>query len=517
MDRRDLLADLTRAAALCAVVPNGWRVTARPRLVDDPFALGVACGDPTPGGAVLWTRLAPRPLEPEGGMDGLRTVVRWQVAEDDGFRRVVREGRATAAPELSYSVHVDVDGLAPDRWYWYRFAVGDALSPAGRLRTTPAAGAVTPLAFAFASCQHWEQGLFTAYAHLAREEVDLVAHLGDYIYEYGAAGPNAANRPRRHAGLEIRTLDDYRRRYAQYKGDPLLRAAHERCPWIVTWDDHEVDNNYAGLTSENPMDAEERVRARRAAAYQAWWEHQPVRVPRARSWAELNITRALDWGALARFWVLDTRQYRSDQACDDGDGSVPCGDWASPARTMLGDAQERWLLDGLARTRPRWQVLANQVMLAPLDTDAGPRTITSMDQWGGYPAARERLVRAIAERAPRRTVVLTGDIHASFVNEVRGANARDANGRDAVAAEFVGTSISSAGDGSDGWVRPEVLAANPQIRWHDARRGYVTCRVTPDAWEADYRTVPYVTRPDAPIATASRWRVARDRAGIERA
>ena len=512
MDRRDFLADLSRAAALCAVVPNVWRVTRRPRLADDPFTLGVACGDPTPTGAVLWTRLAPRPLEPEGGMDGQRTVVRWQVADDERFARVVREGRATAAPELSYSVHADVDGLASDHWYWYRFLVGDAASSVGRLRTTPAAGAQVPLRFAFASCQHWEQGLFTAYEHMAREEVDLVAHLGDYIYEYAAAVEGAANRPRRHVGLEIRTVDDYRRRYAQYKGDPLLQAAHGRCPWIVTWDDHEVDNNYAGLAGENEMESDEQMRVRRAAAYQAWWEHMPVRVPRARSWAELNITRALDWGALARFSVLDTRQYRSRQACGGGADPVPCGDWASPTRTLLGEAQERWLFDGLARTRPRWQVLANQVMVAPLDTDAGARTVTSMDQWGGYPAARERLVRAIAERAPNRAVVLTGDIHANYVNEVRGADSQAF-----VAAEFVGTSISSGGDGAERWTRDEVLAANPQLRWHNARRGYVTCRVTPDAWEADYRTVPFVTRPDAPIETASRWRLAHGRAGIERA
>ncbi len=511
MDRRDFLADLSRVAALCAVVPNAWRVTTRPRLADDPFTLGVACGDPTPAGAVLWTRLAPRPLEPEGGMEGQRTVVRWQVADDEGFARVVREGRATAAPELSYSVHVDVDGLAPDRWYWYRFLVGDARSPVGRLRTTPAAGAQVPLRFAFASCQHWEQGLFTAYQHLAREELDLVAHLGDYIYEYAAADTAAASRPRRHVGLEIRTLDDYRRRYAQYKGDPLLQAAHVRCPWIVTWDDHEVDNNYAALVGENAMESEEQMRTRRAAAYQAWWEHMPVRVPRARSWSELNITRAMDWGALARFWVLDTRQYRSDQACDDGNDPVPCGDWASPTRTLLGEAQERWLFDGLARTRPRWQVLANQIMVAPLDTDASARTVTSMDQWGGYPAARERLVGAIAERAPNRTVVLTGDIHANYVNEVRRVDASAS-----VAAEFVGTSISSGGDGAERWTRDDALAANPQLRWHNARRGYVTCRVTPDAWEVDYRTVPYVSRPDAPIETASRWRVAHGRAGIER-
>src|SRR5687768_5684522 len=247
MDRRDFLADLARAAAMAVVVPNAWRVTPRPRFADDPFQLGIASGDPTSTGGVLWTRLAPRPLEPEGGMEGVRVAVTWEVAGDDQFRQVVRQGGSTAVPELGYSIHAEVDGLAPDRWYHYRFRTSDAVSPVGRLRTAPSAGAATPLRLGVASCQHWEQGLFTALGHMSREELDLIAHLGDYIYE--TAG--FPDRVRRHVGLEIRTLDDYRRRYAQYKTDPLLQAAHARCPWIVTWDDHEVDNNYAGLLGEN--------------------------------------------------------------------------------------------------------------------------------------------------------------------------------------------------------------------------------------------------------------------------
>jgi len=349
VERRDFLADITRAAALCAIVPGSWRVTSRPRLVDDPFTLGVASGDPTSTGGVLWTRLAPRPLEAEGGMNGQRAVVTWEVADDDGFKSIVKQGRATAAPELSYSVHVDVDGLAPDRWYFYRFSAGGATSRVGRFRTAPVAGAVTPLRFAVASCQHLEQGLFTAYEHMAREELDLVTHLGDYIYEY--AGDTT--RVRTHVGLEIRTIDDYRRRYAQYKSDAALQAAHARCPWLVTWDDHEVDNNYAGSIGENFMESDEQMHLRRATGYQAWWEHQPVRVPRVKSWADLNITRSMDWGQLARFYSLDARQYRSDQACDDGNKVTPCGNWADPSRTMLGEAQEKWLTSGLGASKAR--------------------------------------------------------------------------------------------------------------------------------------------------------------------
>ena len=457
IDRRDFLVDLARTAALAAIVPNAWRVTRRPRLADDPFQLGIASGDPTPAGGVLWTRLAPRPLEPDGGMDGQRVVVTWEVADEDRFGQIVRQGRATAAPELGFAVHADVDGLEPDRWYHYRFRAGDAVSPVGRFRTSPAAGSETPLRLAVASCQHWEQGLFTALAHIAREEIDLVAHLGDYIYE--TAG--FPDRVRRHVGLEIRTLDDYRRRYAQYKSDPHLQAAHVRCPWIVTWDDHEVDNNYAGLSGENEMESEEQMRIRRAAAYQAWWEHQPVRVPRARSWSDLTITRSIQWGRLAQFLMMDGRQYRSPQACGGGSRAVPCGTWADPSRTMLGDAQERWIAESLASSPARWQVLANQVMMAPFDDASGDPVRLAMDQWGGYPAARDRLTRIIADRAPNRTVVLTGDIHSSWTNELRTDFAR--TNQPPIAAEFVATSLSSGATGPIA-TRTSPMYGLPRIR-----------------------------------------------------
>lgn len=511
MDRRTFLADLPRWAFLCAGVPNAWRVTSRPRLADDPFALGVASGDPLPDRCVVWTRLAPQPLDPLGGMDGARVVVDWEVAHDEAFGRVVREGRHTAAPELGYSVHVDVDGLDPDRWYFYRFHLADGTSPVGRLRTAPAPGADTPLEMAVASCQNYEQGLFTAYQHMAREEIDLVAHLGDYIYE----GASNTDRVRAHHGREVQTLDEYRARYGQYKWDPALQAAHARCPWVVTWDDHEVDNNYAGLVGENDRESEEQMRQRRAAAYQAWWENQPVRVPRARSWADLGIWRSFAWGRTADMSVLDTRQYRSDQACGDGTRDAPCGDWADPARTMLGDAQERWLIDRLGDDSAGWQILAQQIMMAPLDWNAGPGIRTSMDQWSGYPVARGRLLQAIAERAPNRTVVLTGDIHSNWVNELRAGF--DRPDRAVVGTEFVGTSISSSGDGADtNDAVQEALDTNPHLRWHNSRRGYVRCSVGPEAWTTDYRTVDYVSRPGAPIRTASRWRVEAGRPGVER-
>jgi alkaline phosphatase D len=413
----------------------------------------------------------------------------------------------TAVPELGHSIHVDVADLAPDRWYFYRFLSMEATSPVGRMRTTPAADGTTPLRFAFASCQHWETGLYTALQHLAREEIDLCAHLGDYIYEYGVA-----QRVRVHNGGEIQSLADYRRRYSLYKSDAMLQQAHARCPWIVTWDDHEVDNNYAGSIGENLMESEEQVHSRRAAAYQAWWENQAVRVARARSWADINIVRRVDWGTLARFSVLDSRQYRSDQVCGDiYSARVPCPSWDDPSRTLLGAEQERWVEDGLATSRARWQVLANQTMFADVDQAEGPERRLPMDSWSGYPAARERLLRAIGRHAPNRTVIITGDNHANWVNEI---GATGATGTP-VAAEFLGTSISSEGDGADR-VPSVSLSENPHVKWHNARRGYVVCEVGAESWRTEFRTVPFVSRLGAPIETASRWRLTRGRPGVER-
>jgi len=261
MDRRTFLADLSRYAVLCAAAPGDWRVVRRPGLQGDPFTLGVASGDPTHDACVIWTRLAPDPFAHLGGMTGDKVAMTWEVARDEAFTDVVRQGRYAAAPELAFSVHVDVPGLEPDRGYFYRFLLEEGASPVGRLRTAPAPGTRTPLDFAFVSCQHYEQGLFTAFEHLAREELGLVAHLGDYIYETAAR----ENVVRTHHALEVMTVDDYRARYAQYKADPALQAAHAACPWVVTWDDHEVDNNYAGLSGENLYESEEQMRDRRAA------------------------------------------------------------------------------------------------------------------------------------------------------------------------------------------------------------------------------------------------------------
>ncbi|HKS06877.1 MAG TPA: alkaline phosphatase D family protein [Gemmatimonadaceae bacterium] len=513
MDRRAFINDLARYSALAATTPNIWRLRWHPNFADDPFQLGVASGDPTPSGAVLWTRLAPQPADERGGMGDQRVVVRWEVAEDQSFTRITKSGRATATPEIAHSIHVDVDGLRPDSWYFYRFIAGDAVSDTGRLRTTPPDGAESPLRFAFASCQHYEQGLYTSIEHLAAEDIELGVHLGDYIYERGPS----ANAVRKHVGVaEVNSISDYRLRYGQYKSDPALRAMHARCPWVVIWDDHEVDNNYATLINEDTTMTLDTMRARRAAGYQAWWEHMPVRVSRARNWLDLKIYRSTNWGRLARFWAVDDRQYRSDQACGDGSKAIPCGDWDSPKRAMLGSTQEKWLVDGLGRSNSRWQVLAQQVVFAPPDEQPKAGDRVDMDKWSGYPAERDRILAAIAERARNRTVILTGDIHNNWVYDVR--RGFDATDRPIVAAEFVGTSLSSGGDGADTIARinDAYLASHPSLKWANNRRGYVVCELNRDEWVAKYRTVDYVSRPGALVKTAAAWRTEHGRPGVTR-
>lgn len=511
MDRRTFLLAGTSALgvslARLSAAPPVWL---QPRFPSSPFTLGVASGDPTPDGVVLWTRLAPEPLT-GGGMPPEAVEVRWQIATDDGMRDVVQQGRTLASPELAHSIHVEVEGLDAGRWYWYRFDVGGDESPVGRTRTAPQANAdVDRLRFAFASCQHYEHGLFTALQHLSEEDVDLVVHLGDYIYEYEDAGVGVI---RRHTGTEIESLVDYRNRYALYKTDPALQAAHAACPWIVTWDDHEVDNNYAGATSES-FDPVGGFLKRRAAAYQAYYEHMPLRAESLPVGADMLLYRRLAFGGLVDCFVLDTRQYRTDQPCGDR-LATPCDGVFDPRATLMGAHQERWLTEELTRSRARWNVIAQQVMMARVDRDAGDEARYSMDQWGGYDAARTRFLRFLADRRPSNPVVLTGDIHSNWVNDL--LVDFDDPTSPVVATEFVGTSLSSGGDGSDERPTTErTLAENPFVKFFNGQRGYVRCEVTPTQWVADYRVVDYVSRPGSPIRTRASFQVENGRPGAQR-
>ena len=510
--RRDFLAHLSAFGLALAGFPR-LPVLVRPRFAANPFALGVGSGDPAPDGVVLWSRLAPDPLN-GGGMTPEAVSVRWEVASDEGMRNIVKRGTTMARPDLGHSIHVEIDGLRPGAWYWYRFDVGGQGSPVGRTRTAPAANVLPErYRFAFTSCQHYEAGLYTAYEHLAREDIELVAHLGDYIYEGAhnrSAPPGSVSRP--HQDWEPRTLEQYRNRYALYKSDPALQSAHAAFPWVVTWDDHEVANNYVGAVSA-ANDPRDRFLLRRAAAYQAYYEHQPLRKASIPKGPDMLLYRTVGAGRLAKFHVLDTRQYRSDQSCDDGIKPV-CPAWSDPARVVLGDTQERWLTRGVEQSQARWTVLAQQISFS-LIPDPGRPGFYAMDPWSGYPAARDRLLAWMAGRQDKNLVVLTGDIHASFVMDV----VRDALKPESptIATEFIGTSISSGRDGSDRWGSlAKYETTVPNMKYHSARRGYVRCELTPDRWTSDYRMVPYVSRPGAPVETAATYVVENGKPGAIR-
>jgi alkaline phosphatase D len=479
--------------------------TGSPRLPSHPFTLGVASGDPEPGGVVLWTRLAPDPLA-GGGMPPRPVAVRWEVAEDEHLRRVVARGQTTARPETAHSVHVEVEGLRPGREYFYRFVAGGQDSPTGRTRTAPAPDSRAAVRFAFASCQHLEHGHYTAYRHMADEDLDLVLHLGDYIYEFEPLAYRAPSGvARKYATPEPTTLEGYRERHAEHRLDADLQRAHQAFPWVVGWDDHEVKDNYAGATCGDADPAA--FLARRAAAYQAYYEHMPLRRRSIPGRTEMRLYRRLDYGRQVRFNVLDTRQYRSDQAPAEAPG------WASERRSALGEAQEHWLTAGLRRSPARWNVIAQQIFFARRDSTPGPGRDAQPDAWDGYPAARRRLTRALERHRTSNPVVLSGDVHSNWANHVM-ADYDDPRSR-VVATEFVGTSISSGGDGQDR--RPDLgqlLAENPHVKFNNGQRGYVRCRVDEREWRTDYRVVPYVSRPGAGMTTRASFTVQNGRPGL---
>jgi len=511
-DRRVFL-QAASVSGLAALITQAGRASAvvRPNFGSDPFTLGVAAGEPEADGFVIWTRLAPSPLD-GGGLPPENIQVQWEVAEDDAMQRIVQRGSATASASLAHSVHVEVRGLAPDRWYFYRFMAGEAVSRTGRARTAPALSVLpSKLRFAFASCQHYEQGYFTAYQHMLGDELDLIVHLGDYIYE-GAA---AKGKLRAHRGGELDSLEDYRNRYALYRTDEHLQAAHAHCPWLVTWDDHEFDNNCAGDISEEKHVTAADFLARRARAYQVYYEHMPLRPSQIPQGPHLQLYRSNGFGRLAAFQILDTRQYRSDQPCGDGN-KPPCPEVFSPSATVLGEAQENWLNKTLQQSGARWNILAQQIMMARVDRAPGESVAWSMDQWAGYDAPRRRLLSAIHAARISNPVVLTGDIHSNWVNDLK--IDFDDPQAPTVATEFVGTSISSGGDGID---RPKdadrTLAENPFVKFFNGQRGYVRCEVTPELWRSDYCVIPTVTKPGGERVIRASFVVESGRAGAQAA
>jgi alkaline phosphatase D len=505
--RRSLIRSFGAGAGLFILPPLSFAQSAAPvAFSTDPFTLGIASGDPAPDGFVIWTRLAPKPFEIGCGMPSAPVEVSYEVAEDDAFTTIVRSGVAMASPFLGHSVHVELTGLRPGRSYVYRFTAGGQRSPVGRTRTAPAAGAALASArFAVAGCQSYESGLFTAHRHLAAEDLDFVFCYGDYIYENagrpiveGQSGP-----VRSHFGGEIYSVDDYRRRYAQYKMDPDLQAAHAAHPWFVVWDDHETDNNWASLFDEKGAPPS-LFAFRRQAAAQAYYEHMPLRLSSLPSGVAIQIYRRAAYGDLMELNFLDTRQYRSDQPCNDR--SAGCTDVSSPDAQFMGREQEAWLFRGLSASRARWNVLAQQMMMMDLDRDAGSDIRYNVDSWAGYRAPRARLLNHLRCRKVANPIVLTGDEHINYAGELH-LDGRSP-GQRAIGVEFVSTSIASGGDGQDRSPNAEaVLGVNPQLKFINTQRGYLVCDVTRQAWTSTFRVIDRVSSPGGTMSTRMRLAV----------
>jgi alkaline phosphatase D len=505
VDRRALLHRL--GATALATSTGGLfalQVWAQPTFSAYPFSLGVASGDPSPDGVVLWTKIAPKPLEHGGGMPMRPVEVGWAVATDAAMRQVVSKESAIAHPELGHSVHVEVSGLEPGRDYYYQFQVGAERSRVGRTRTLPAARSqVAQVRFAIAGCQKYEDGFYTAWRRLAEERFDFVYHYGDYIYERRVLRPAERALPvaRVMPGDpdETFTLDDYRNRYSIYQLDQDLQAAHASAPFIMSFDDHEVSNDWADTWNERKAPPELFL-LRRAAAFQAWYEHVPVRKALLPRGPDIQMYRRFTVGNLLEVNVLDTRQFRSAQACGGGI-KVGCAEALEPQRTMMGSVQEKWLYDSFKNPSARWTALAQQVILMRNDRSPDPDVfMPSVDKWDGAVAARARLFSAIEEAKVQNLVSLAGDIHNNWAGELKKDFLNEKS--PTLGIEFVGTSISTDGDGYD--INENFrrrVAKQPYVKFFNNQRGYLRHTVTPARWQAEFQVLDKVTVPDGRMST----------------
>ncbi|HLX79122.1 MAG TPA: alkaline phosphatase D family protein [Burkholderiales bacterium] len=503
-DRRRFL-QYVAALGVLPSLPARAQVLANPRFTADPFSLGVASGYPRPDGMVLWTRLM-------ADLGPATVPVRWEIGADDGMRKIVAAGSAGSGPEWAHSVHVEAKGLEPDRWYWYRFRAGDALSPIGRTRTAPLAQAAPGrLRFAFASCQQYEQGWFTAYRHMAGDELDLVAFLGDYIYESSWGQDHV----RKHDAAEPYTLAEYRARYALYKADPDLQKAHHACPWIFTWDDHEVDNDYADDRPEDGMPREQFL-LRRAAAYRAYYEHMPLPSSMRPNGPDMRIYTAVNWGRLANFIIIDDRQYRAYQVCPSKPGGSTvidpetCQAVADPSRTMLGAAQEAWLDRAFAESKADWNILTQQTLMAQLDRKVGEGRQYWTDGWDGYPAARRKLLESMAAKRLANPVVIGGDVHMHWVADLKPDF--DDPKSPVVASELCGTSITSQGPSQS--AVDALLPENPHMKYgRSDRRGYVRASIAGGRLDADVIGLDTVKKSESRAEVLTRFVVENGKPG----
>ncbi|MDN3987488.1 alkaline phosphatase D family protein [Zwartia vadi] len=518
MRRRQLLGITVASAALIGLPKTGW---GRFNWSSDPFSLGVASGSPTSNSMVLWTRLGPEALA-QTGRTHAQVPVTWQLAHDARFTQIVQQGELTALPALGHSLHAEVTGLLPARSYFYRFIAGDATSPVGQTRTFPAPGqAASRLRVAYASCQRWGDGFYSAYRDMREQNLDVVMFLGDYIYEYPAS---ASRDVRQTTGGWVLTLDDYRARYALHKSDPHLQAMHAACPWIVTWDDHEVQNDYAELHAGFSGAPIPDFAARRRSAYQAFYENMPVRYADfarllKRESDQVQVFGSVKFGQLATLYNLDNRQYRHRQACTPGDR--PGGGRINPERceligqeyrTLLGEQQEGWLKRQFERSETQWNLIGQQSLIGPRSMGSSMPNIWN-DGWDGYPAARQRLIDSIRVTRLKNPVVLGGDVHQNWVGHILSDYARHES--PAVAVEFCGTSISSRNRATEAEVA-KILTNSPYFIFANAQyRGYGVVDVTQHTLTTTLRAVKNIRDPDSEVMTLARFGVNAGRSMVQ--
>jgi alkaline phosphatase D len=524
MQRRDVIFGATQLAALMAwrrlfaagpstqPALSGWKPSAA------VFTLGVASGEPRPQSVVIWTRLAPVPLQADGGMPPQPVPVRWEVADDARFERIVRKGDALAEPGKAHSVHVEVEGLHSDRRYHYRFIAGGQTSPVGRTRTAPHPMApVGRLRLALASCQHYEMGYYAAHREIAASDIDFVLFVGDYIYETGS--PYRWQVRRHHQVLEDGdlTLPHYRIHHANYKLDADLRACHAAHPWLLTWDDHDVRNDYDGLHDAGGLDVEAFTQVR-AAAYQAYFEHLPISPKRAPVGPDAAMNTQYRWGTLADLWLLDTRQFRSGTDCAWPHAllegrllwTCPQAQTKAESRSVLGPTQERWLADALAASTGAWRLIAQTTQIAPggFNTPWGP--LLYADGWDAFPAARERLMAAIAQPRVPDVVCLGGDVHRHVAANLR-LHPQDARSP-IIASEFVSSSITTRGlsELMNSW----MASGNPDLlHLRSDERGYALIDISPARLRCDFRATAHPVKPDSKFHTQASYVVERGVAG----
>ncbi|OGB03917.1 MAG: phosphodiesterase [Burkholderiales bacterium RIFCSPLOWO2_12_FULL_64_99] len=530
MQRRALFSHLSRLAAalawqqVCAhraqargqvPQPDAWHAA------DEVFTLGVASGEPRPDSVVIWTRLAPKPLQADGGMPAQAVPVRWEVAADARFARVLQSGSAVADPAAAHSVHVEVKGLPTGRPCFYRFEAGGQRSPVGRTRTAPdPTERNTRMRVALASCQHYETGYYTVHREIAVSDVDLVLFVGDYIYGTQAK-PYARVRRHPHVmpDLHRRTLADYRQHYAAYKLDPDLRACHAAHPWLMVWDDHEVSADYTGRHSPDLPDPQAFL-AVRTAAYQAYFEHLPFSPHRAPVGGSMPLHGRYPWGQLVDLMTVDTRQFRDPAVCDgrhapmNGKLLWQCDAAQAPERTMLGQSQAYDVAAALASSTCDWKFIVQSSQMSPgvLRSPLGP--LLYADGWDAYPAARRRFTEAIAQPRVPDVVCLGGDVHRHVAANLRLDPADPAS--PIIASEIVTTSVSSRGlsELMSSWVK----RSNPDLlHVRGDERGYVLLDITPRQVQIEFRSTPHPVRADSRLRTQARYVIERGQPGPRKA